>query len=327
MNTLTDVKYTPLGNEIVALLDDQCKKWELCGTNYRNLASVKSKEFAIRDKIVKLQWNPARLTSTAAKVDARSISERKCFLCAENRPLEQAGVDYNQHFTVLVNPFPIFPKHYTIIHKRHIPQQIETHLIEMLNLSRALGKDFVVFYNGPQCGASAPDHHHFQAGNIGFLPIENEIVAMKHQAMATLSIDHTNSWFSNDGFRKVVIIEGDDASNIQSAFQRVLVSLQKLRAVNTEPLLNILSYYSPETRKNTILVLLREKHRPACYFKEGSGQIVLSPAAVDLGGVCITPRQEDFDKLTIDDLRKIFIEVFPSDEFLFQLQNEVSSML
>lgn len=327
MKNFSDANYTQLGNEAVNLLEEQCGNWELCGNNYKNLSLVQCKSFTLRDKTVTLQWNPARLTSTSAKVDAKSIAERKCFLCSENRPQVQTGIDFNEHFNILVNPFPIFPKHYTITNKRHTPQQVDTHMIEMLQLTKALGKDFVVFYNGPQCGASAPDHHHFQAGNAGFLPIEKEIMAMKHQSMATVSFDRTNSWFSNDGLRKVVIIEGDNFNSIHAAFMRVYVSLKKLRAITHEPMLNILSYYSPETDKNTILILIREKHRPVSYFAEGAEQIMLSPAAVDLGGVCVTPREEDYNKITVDDIRKIFSEVFCSDEFFFHLQNEVSSLL
>lgn len=327
MNNFSGIEYTSLGNDIANLLDEQCKNWDLCGGNYSNLSQVKVKTFTLKDKTVKLQWNPARLTSTSAKVDAKSISERKCFLCTENRPPVQTGIDFNQHFTVLVNPFPIFPQHFTIIHKRHIPQQIESHITELLSLSRALGNKFLVFYNGPQCGASAPDHHHFQAGNTGFLPIENEIEPMKKQSMATISADNAVTWFVNDGVRKIVMIEGRDASGVQISCERVVKALRKLRVQETEPLMNILSFFNEASEVHTLLMLVREKHRPASYFAEGSEQIMISPAAVDLGGVCVTPREEDFTKVQKEDLQKIFSEVFPSDEFFFQLQNEVSSMI
>ena len=167
------------------LLDAQLTNWEQARNNYNALANVEVKEVEINGFPVKIQFNPGRIQSSAAKVDAKSIQERKCFLCAANSPAVQEGIDYSGvagEYEILINPFPIFPKHLTIPDKKHVNQTIGDNNLkgrfeDMLDLSKILD-EYVLFYNGPKCGASAPDHIHFQAGNKGFLPLEDNYSAL-----------------------------------------------------------------------------------------------------------------------------------------------------
>ena len=155
---------TTLNENVHHLLDRQLAAWETARRSYDALAGVRVKELDVRGVPYKVQFNPARIVSSGAKVDARSIKERRCFLCAANRPAEQEGIPFLGHYELLVNPFPIFPRHLTVPETGHVPQLIAHRFADMLELAREL-TDFTIFYNGPRCGASAPDHAHFQAGS------------------------------------------------------------------------------------------------------------------------------------------------------------------
>ena len=169
-----------------AFLQEQLAEWEQARNNFAALSGVKVKEVDIDGMTVKVQFNPARIVSSAAKVDAKSLKERKCFLCAANRPAVQRGIEWGGHYTILINPFPIFPRHLTIPDNNHVDQLISGRIADMVSLAGDL-KGYTVFYNGPKCGASAPDHMHFQAGNSDFLTIgkildEAEIVPLQVEA-------------------------------------------------------------------------------------------------------------------------------------------------
>lgn len=166
MNKTSDMNQT-----IHHLLTGQLASWETARNNYAALSGVRVKELNVNGILYKVQFNPARIVSSGAKVDAKSILERKCFLCPANLPPVQKGIPFGGHYNILVNPFPIFPRHLTVPELAHTPQRIATRFTDMLELAEAL-TDYTIFYNGPKCGASAPDHAHFQAGNKGFMPIE-----------------------------------------------------------------------------------------------------------------------------------------------------------
>jgi ATP adenylyltransferase/5',5'''-P-1,P-4-tetraphosphate phosphorylase II len=168
--------------EAKKLLQSQLKDWELARTNYEALKNVKTREFRFDGFTIRVQFNPARIRSSAAKVDAKSIQERKCFLCPDNLPKEQEGIPFDNAYQALVNPFPIFPEHFTIPTYEHTCQRILNRYEDMLGLAESLDR-YTIFYNGPECGASAPDHAHFQAGIKGFLPIEEEIVSMPKETI------------------------------------------------------------------------------------------------------------------------------------------------
>ena len=141
---------------------------------YESLDSVKVREIHCDGFSTLLQFNPKRIVSTSANVDDKSVRERKCFLCLENLPEEQKGVLYRDEFLILCNPAPIFPRHFTISTVRHTPQEIGKFIGTLLSLAKELSPEFTVFYNGPRCGASAPDHMHFQASPSWSIPVERD---------------------------------------------------------------------------------------------------------------------------------------------------------
>jgi len=160
-------------DEAEALLQRQLHEWPLVADNYRALQALCMRTIEVGGVSVRLQYNPARIRSTASKVDAVSLSERPCFLCDAHRPVEQLSLPIGGQYKLLVNPYPIFPRHFTLPSVVHTPQAIIGRFADMLELASLL-PEYVIFYNGARCGASAPDHMHFQAGNRGFVPIESQ---------------------------------------------------------------------------------------------------------------------------------------------------------
>lgn len=287
------------------LIKDQQDEWELVRKNYAGLKNVKVKKLAFDGFDLEVQFNPERIRSSSAKVDAKSIEARPCFLCRDNLPKEQRGVPVLEHYLILVNPFPIFPEHLTIPNLKHIDQRIENKFMDMLELAKAL-EDFTVFYNGPKCGASAPDHFHFQAGIKGFLPIEKDYKKSPflYEVKAINGIDIIR-W--TDYFRTILTFKGKDKKQLVSNFKILFDKLKKLQPEESEPMLNILASWEDDSW--TVHIFPRKLHRPWQFFEADEKQILLSPASVDMGGVLITPREEDFDKISMNDVRDIFNQV------------------
>lgn len=294
-----------LSSQIKNLLDSQIVDWELAKNNYKGLESVKVKDFSFDGFSIKIQFNPSRIISTSAKVDAKSIQERKCFLCKENLPKVQTGIDYKNEYIILVNPFPIFPEHFTIPKVDHKPQRIKENFEDILDLSKDLQDRYAVFYNGPKCGASAPDHMHFQAGIKNFMPVDYEFESI--QKITLSNSDNLKISYTENYLRNFISLESPDKYQITNAFNKVYDSIEQVEAKDDEPMMNVVaSYQNDEWR---IIVFPREKHRPSHYFEEGEKQILLSPASVDLGGVCITPREDDFNRITKRDIKDILTQV------------------
>ncbi len=305
--------------EAKELLSRQKINWVDCKRGYESLEQVKVKSFNISGNEIKVQWNSGRMTSTSAKVDAASVMERKCFLCKENRPAQQEEIEIGNYY-LLVNPFPIFPDHFTISHKKHQPQKIDSSIRDLLSIAKLLSGYCTIFYNGPKCGASAPDHLHFQAGTKNFMTIEKELAMRKSSPLFTITKNSGSIFVIDDALRKYFLFEFDDESELATVFNNFLTSIS---ASNEEPMMNILCNYSEVEKKYQLTVFMREKHRPQIYFSEGSDKILLSPASVDVGGVCILPREEDFIKISDENLKMIFNEVFISREKLLSLQNHL----
>ena len=297
------------------LLLQQQGVWELCRTGYSSLQSVRTRVFDFAGSQIKVQFNPGRMTSTAAKVDPTSIRERKCFLCLENLPEAQRGIPCDSEFLVLCNPFPIFPEHFTISSVRHTPQLIRDSFATFLNLTQELGERYTVFYNGPRCGASAPDHLHFQAGNRAFLPIDAEYETLKKaRGTPIFESDALRTYSLENYLRHFITLESPDASLLLRAFGALYEALQDGGPAGEEPMLNVLGFYTNGEWR--IHVFPRAKHRPAFYFKEGDGKLLISPAAVELSGICTTPRAEDFDKVTRQHIADMYREVcVPAERF------------
>ena len=289
--------------QVEKLIEQQLVVWQTPRDNYAALQNVEVKEFKVKRSTIKVQFNPARIVSSAAKVDNKSLKERKCFLCAANRPEVQEGIAWGENYTILINPFPIFPKHLTIPCNDHTDQRILARIGDMMAIAKDL-PGYTLFYNGPKCGASAPDHMHFQAGNRGFLGFETDYLAADKKevisnAGATLSL---LSGLANAAFL-IETVEIDAATELFVTLYNAL----EIPEGEEEPMLNILCW--SEEGKWKVAVFPRRKHRPACYSAEGDANILISPASVDMGGVFITPLEKDFKKITADDLEQILDEV------------------
>lgn len=306
-------------DKINDLFTAQLLEWELAKVNYSQLEKVKTKILKFGDFEILVQFNPERMRSSAAKVDSKSIGIRPCFLCQVNRPLEQHGVTFADEFTVLVNPFPIFNRHLTIPSDLHTDQRIMNNFGKMLSLAEAI-PDYVIFYNGPECGASAPDHFHFQAGNKGFMPVERDFSAGKHTRLLSVK-PGVEIWQWTGYIRSIITLKGFDKEKLVSVFNHFFYRFSVLQPKKPEPMLNILVYHSNEGW--LIHLIPRKLHRPTQYFAEGNGQILLSPASVDLGGVIITPREEDFNRISPDDVTDIFRQVCLEETLLPDFFSEI----
>ncbi|MCC5924991.1 MAG: DUF4922 domain-containing protein [Bacteroidetes bacterium] len=307
-----------------ALLQQQYANWPMLQKGADTLKTVVSKEITFDGFRMSIQFNPGRIVSSAAKVDKKSIAERKCFLCLENLPPEQKGVETGD-YTVLCNPFPIFPEHFTIPHKRHIDQRISGAFPDMLQLTKEMGSRYSLFYNGPKCGASAPDHLHFQAGDFGFMGIDNTWPDLVKNHGIWLSENVLTRIASvDDGLRRFIVINSSSHTESVQAFNTLFNSFSAFNEdPEEEPMVNVLTSY----RQNrwTTIVFLRKKHRPNQFFLDGDAQILFSPASVDFGGVCITPLERDFDRLNADLLTDMFTQLSADKAVLMAVSDSLQS--
>ena len=292
------------------LIDRQLASWPEAARRYSDLREVKSKEITIGGMPVRVQYNPARAVSTLARTDAASIAARPCFLCRENRPQQQESMPFEgcdgRRYEILVNPFPIFPEHFTVPAVDHVPQRIAGRFPDMLRLADTF-PDMTVFYNGPESGASAPDHFHFQMGCKGFLPVERHFGLLGPKTVmrpGAAVIALTSAYIPG-----LPVITAPDAKSAEAAFLRVLRSLP-VSPRTGEPQLNILCW-KERTDSDTvfrILVIPRKAHRPSCYYAPEGEAVRISPASVDLGGVFIVPVEEDFRRTDAEVLQSIIRE-------------------
>jgi hypothetical protein len=297
---------TPLADLAVALLTRQKKTWPGLAAGYEALGEARLREIRGDGWGVNVQFNPRRIVSSGANLDPESLRRRPCFLCPENLPPEQQAIRYRDDYFLLCNPAPIFPAHWTIAHVHHFPQSLSDHLGIFLRLAADFGPRTTVFYNGPRCGASAPDHLHFQAAPAGLLPAEEEILNPRKRVGARWRDGVEISRTAGLG-RGILVIEGKEEETVAAAAGEVIGALGRSTTSDGEPLLNILC---ARTGKGWRLILFpRLKLRPAAYFLEGEERLLISLGAADMGGIIITPREEDFLALTPDLVRGIFREV------------------
>lgn len=301
------------------LIREQRVEWDLAGKNYEGLKKTKVKSFTFDNFSTDIQFNPERIISSSAKVDHQSIEKRPCFLCQKNLPPQQRGIGFDNEYNVLVNPFPIFPEHLTIPNFAHTNQRIIGNFGSMLDLTAGLN-DFTLFYNGPKCGASAPDHLHFQAGIKGFLPIEKEFkegkCCQKIKQTGEVSI---STWL--DYLRGIITLQSKSKNSLVESFNRIYSKLEVMNVGEEEPMLNILSTY--ENGEWIVHIFPRILHRPKQYFESGEKQILLSPASVDMGGVLIIPREEDFIKITKEDVSDIFRQVCMDSDIIMEIIEQI----
>ncbi len=308
------------------LLDEQKASWPLLKINYENLANIQIREFIFDDFEIKIQYNPDRIKSTSADVSDGAIKSRKCFLCLENLPVEQNGLAYNKHFFILSNPHPIFPAHFTISRRIHTTQTIIGNFEELLDLTRALGKYYTLFYNGPQCGSSAPDHMHFQACTKNIMPVEYEFNKMVSKLPgAATGNGKIEIRFFEEFLRYFISFESRDEDELLFAFKTFVNAFKKISPPYDEPLMNLIASYQENVWR--VLIFPRQKHRPTHFFAEGEKQLLISPAAVDMGGLFIAPREEDFKKITPEDVIDIFKQVSISKEYFGFLKEKIGEVI
>lgn len=283
-------------------IESQLSTWELARKNHQALSDVETREILVDGIPFTVQFNPSRIHSTGAKLDTQSIQQRPCFLCRENQPTEQKAIMISDEYHLCVNPYPILPGHVTIPFIKHIPQQLPFGTSPTLEeLFQDLPEGYAIFYNGAQSGASAPDHIHFQAVPQCYIPL----ISQYHQWEYTKDEIDEDVYYIDDYICPLFSIEWTDQHR-EDALETILEFLPKTKG-ELEPKLNLLAW--KEGEKYIIVIIPRKKHRPDCYFAEGDSQLMVSPGALDMAGIIVTPRKEDFDKITADDIRNIIQEV------------------
>lgn len=311
----------------INFFNKQLGKWKEVAERFEKLNDVETKELPFGDTYIAAQFNPARIVSTGAKVDKRSISKRPCFLCEKNRPAQQISLPVYGTYNILVNPFPILPCHLVIASRFHKPQSIAGHYDTLVDLAKAL-KDFTVFYNGPTSGASAPDHLHFQAGLRGVMPIEKNWDTYSRKLKEIYNCKYHGKSGSIYGITNyacpaLAIISESDAIN-KGLFQLLSLILKNVKGSAEFPL-NVIAWN--DNGKITSVIFLRKKLRPECYFAQGEEQLLVSPGAVDMCGLLITPRKEDFDKLTPEKAISILKEVTVSEQEFEEIAQQLSKII
>ncbi len=309
-----------LADLAVSLLKEQKSRWQLLAGAYESLDSVKVREIHCDGFSAFLQFNSKRIISTSANVDDKSVRERKCFLCFENLPEEQKGVLYRDEFLILCNPAPIFPRHFTITTVRHTRQEIGKFIAPLLSLAKELSPEFTVFYNGPQCGASAPDHMHFQASPRGLIPVERDAEDVQRRNLRKR--ESTVSFLTLRKYgRQVLLIESEDQKNLEASLIKLLGVMQRIVRTTEEPMLNLLCSFQKNAWR--MIVFPRHKHRPDVYFREGEERVLISPAAVDIGGLVVTPVERDYERVDAKIIENIFAEVSLAQDVFEKIMSEL----
>ena len=285
-------------HEVEALFERQARAWPQLAKGIEGLARAKRRRVQIDWFDIFVRHIPHRVGSTTAPVDRESVTKRPCFLCARNLPPEEEGVQFGQDFTIYCNPFPIVERHLTIAHKEHGSQRIANQFGNMLDFSAALPGYFVV-YNGPECGASAPDHMHFQAGSRRLFPIEHARAGIPGVTVPNYR-------------RNVFVFRGRERSALIDRMDRAIELLAQATGKRPEPLVNLAVF---QERDEWVTYLFpRGKHRPEVFY---TGELTVSPASIDLCGIFVVPIAHDFEKITGDAIAAIFREVTLTDD-LFQ---------
>ena len=283
-SNLIRLKKMPLQQKVEQLFIAQQRSWAQVKIALEQLQQVRVKEFGWGNDIrVNVQFNPSRMVSASAQVDKISIEKRACFLCGENRAKEQTGIPFLDKYIILVNPFPILPNHLTIPLHSHVPQLIRKKVGDMLTLAEQL-PDYIVFYNGPRCGASAPDHFHWQAG-------------LKSPLLMT----------GENELRSCLVIESASKQEVEDRFEDVYQYLHSRQPNEEEPMINALAFV--ESNSYVLHIFPRKAHRPQQFFEEGKRKLLISPGAIDMAGLIITAREEDFDKIKQEDVEDIYSQV------------------
>jgi hypothetical protein len=303
----TGVETFPILSEHLSdLFSEQTKTWKKLRDAYKILKTLKTRAIHSDGFSVLLYHNPGRLTSANAAVGQKDIEGRPCFLCLHNLPGEQKGILYRESYMILYNPMPVFPGHLTVAHVGHQPQSISGHFSDFLSLAADLGETWIALYNGPRCGASAPDHLHFQALPRGRMPIERAMGGGIEPCSVVRVEDVLVSSISDVG-RVVILLEGKNRGSMVHVFSKILVTLNGFTPSENEPMMNIAGFHAEETWR--VALFPRKKHRPDAFFREGAERVLVSPGAVEMAGILITPLERDFERLDAKAIEDIYQEV------------------
>lgn len=295
---------------------DQLSRWPLACDNFRALKNVQVREVEAGGLKVRLQHNPARMISSAAKLNKEDIAKRRCFLCRENRPPEQIMLKFegrkNKKYHILVNPYPIFPDHLVIAMDRHTDQSIWNRYVDMLDLARKYD-DFTFFYNGPKSGASAPDHHHFQGAPKGMMPLENDVDrCLEERSLRYLTSVQDARLYHYDRFTTGIFVLAAETSKSAAKLLYRLLDCADVPEGEPEPLINLFTYYREGEYRS--IVVFRRSHRSHHYFSEGPDHLTMSPGCADMAGVFIVPVAEEYEKLSEGLLSEMLEEVSVPEE-------------
>ena len=306
-------------HNIRAFFTHQLDTWDEIRQRYEALKHVGLKQLGLRQ----LQYNPARMVSTGAQIDRQTIAQRACFLCEKNRPEEQLTIDLGDDFELMVNPFPVLPMHFTIVRKTHVPQTILENYTEIYRLLE-LFPELFVFYNGPMSGASAPDHMHFQAGIGQELPLMTVLRKLEKERQVLIKQGNGSSlsMFNTVSFNAFVI--KSKAQETEMTLFKQLYAAMPVREGEKEPRMNIVAWR--DGSEDVIVVLPRDNHRPACYFEEGDRRMVISPGALDMAGLIITPREDDFNRMSEDKLISILKEVSIKEKDMENIKEKLTTV-
>ncbi len=283
----------------------QMECFKLAEQNFTNLQQVVYREIPFEHFTIRLQYNPARIRSTNAKIDQKSIQKRPCFLCSKNMPKEQEGITYAGHYHIFVNPYPIFPRHFTVPTDAHTPQLIKHHLDNMWRLALDF-PEYTVFYNGPGCGASAPDHFHFQMAPRHHMPLEQDI---QHPLLKkTIQQNDRYSISTMENYlRTVIVIQSSKIEMLSPLFFQIQQKLEELIPQPDEAMINLLCWFEQTTW--TCCIFPRKLGRPKQFYATDESQILFSPGCVDMAGMIIAPRKEDFERYSASLLADLFEQV------------------
>lgn len=300
---------TSITSQITSFWHSQNEHWPFLREHVEALDQLEFSSIPFQDFSIRIQFNPARIISSGAKVDKASLEKRPCFLCVSNRPAEQEILDILLGYDVLCNPFPIFHGHLTIPSKSHQLQTIQGKIGDMLHLCELLS-DYEVFYNGPECGASAPDHFHFQAAPSKVMPLfedlDNPALTGPLYSSDTLKVCYCPNYL-----RSAILLEAVNPQSIVEAFQLYYNLQAAVQPTHIEPMFNLIARY--QSGVHSLVIFPRKAHRPSYYFETGEQQILLSPGAVDMGGLLVVSRKEDLSRITSDVVRSMFDEISLND--------------
>ena len=288
------------------LLTEQKKTWPNLREGYQSLKDVRERKLSCNSFSIRLQFNPGRIKSSTADAGEKDASGRRCFLCPDHLPESQKGILHRKEFLILCNPMPVFASHFTVSHGDHCIQAVDEHIGPFLQLTADFGPGWTVLYNGPKCGASAPDHLHFQVVPSGQMPIENEILEKRTRFLIRQG-DGVSLYRTIGLGREVVLLQGNDPGALRGAFKRYLNALKNVLLLDEEPMINMAGLYEERTWR--LMIFPRRKHRPDAFFRSGDARVVVSPGVIDMGGVLIAPLERDFQRLDAAAVEGIYREV------------------